>query len=113
MGILEASLNRAQSAKRKLFDYNLIFSIFCFLTSTTVFLLLLFLPPSDRVCIAQSVVYRRAAEAINYEWVNFGDYMYPSSVYRHASSEQDPAWAKLMSRMLKWHLKSKRIWLIF
>ncbi|KAH8807266.1 hypothetical protein F5884DRAFT_880149 [Xylogone sp. PMI_703] len=52
---------------------------------------------NDRVCIVRSVVYQRAAEAIRYEWVNFGDYWYPTSVYRHASPERDPAWERLMS----------------
>ncbi|KIM96590.1 hypothetical protein OIDMADRAFT_58901 [Oidiodendron maius Zn] len=87
----------SQSGKRKSWGYNLVFSIFCFLVTTTLFLLLLLLSPSDRICIAQSAVYKRAIEGINYEWVNFGDYFYPSSVYRHASPERDLAWEKLMN----------------
>jgi hypothetical protein len=71
--------------------------------STAVYLLLAFLPPSDRVCVARSIAYRRAIEAINYEWVNFGDYFYPASVYRHRSPERDLAWQKLMSRTIYEH----------
>jgi hypothetical protein len=101
MGIQEALSGNPQSGKQKSSGYSLILSICCFLIAVSLFLLLLFLPPSDRVCIALSVVYKPAAEGINYEWVNFGDYWYPPSVYRHPSPKQDPAWENLMSRMFK------------
>lgn len=107
MGTQEDFFNDLQIAKRKSSNCSLIFPTFCFLISTTLFLLLLILSPSDRICISRSVAYKRATEAINYEWVNFGDYFYPSSVYRHASPERDPAWEKLMSRMFE--CKSSRL----
>jgi len=104
MGIQEGPFNKSKDRWKILSYYNLFVSSFCFLTSATLFLLLVFLPPSDQICIAGSVIYKRAAEAIHYDWVNFGDYFYPSSVYRHASPERDPAWESLVSR---W---SNRFW---
>jgi hypothetical protein len=84
---------------RRNINLNLLFSVVLFILSSTTFCLIAFLPPSDRVCIARSVAFKRAIEAIHYEWVNFGDYLYPPSVYRHRSPRRDQAWKELMSRM--------------
>jgi hypothetical protein len=98
MGIEATTFDKLTKGRRRLSYWNLVISTVCLLASTSLFLLLFFLPPSDRICITRSVTFERAAEAVKYNWVNFGDYFYPSSVYRHASPERDPAWEALMSR---------------
>jgi len=94
----ERPIQRKNSITNKALHIAVVF----FTVSSAFFLLLLLLAPSERNCISASNVYRPVMEAINYQWVNFGDYFSDPVKYRGPSTvEREEAWQKLIFRTLQ------------